>query len=136
MAHLVLNQEEFTFVKHIFTRQVMHKERTSSREIRRKDSAFKLIITIKNKLDSCAYDENIKGVAIPVDRKSARSIQSFVNVYKDTIVTMLLPGYQERISKLPEDKKEEKIRLEEYRAKLDITVDICNNVLNKIGELL
>lgn len=100
------SSEHFELVFRQINKLYEHKNRTSPREVRRKQAEYTLLKALIKKM-SVGFDADYK-----FSRKELRALQSLCVSGRQLLNQMLIPGYEDRIAK--EEKPEIKNKYEEY----------------------
>lgn len=123
---LTLNEEEFELIKRQVLRLFEHKTRGVAREVRRKETEYKLLKGVNSRLKAAGEQM--------LNRNDIRAIEGICKIGLNALQTLIIPGYTERKSKTSDVPEQE--RYQEYISKAQLTVQKYEGILVKLEALL
>lgn len=112
-----------------------HKNRTSPREVRRKEMEYKLLKAILNKMSPPPGDVNKElSLEVKFNRQELRALQALCTHGRNLLNTHIVPGYEERMKK--EEKEENKKKYQEYLDRAVVTDTLYAELLSSIESCL
>lgn len=123
---LILTQEEFDLIDRQYKKILDHKVRSSPRDARRKEDEYKLLAGLKARFTKPGSQR--------LNRNDLRAIEGICNVGKKALEELIIPGYNERISKTGDDAEKE--RYQGYIDRANLTLATYNAILIKVEAML
>lgn len=112
-----------------------HRNKTTPREVRRKEAEYKLLKSILNKMQPPPASPNQEpNLEVRFTRQELRAVQSLCVSGKKLLNELLIPGYEERMRK--EDDEKIKANYKTYLDKAEATNIMYSEILAEVDNAL
>lgn len=127
MAQVQFNDEEFTLLKRQVAKLLDHRNKSTPRDVRRKQDEYKILKSLDSKLLAA-------NTLLRLDRRDLRGAEGIAKLGLNLLQTAIIPGYQDRIAK--ESDAAQKAKLQGYADKSMEAFKIYTSILAIISKEL
>lgn len=124
------SEEQFNLIVRQLQKLYDHRNKTTPREVRRKQAEYKLLKSLLNKMIPLGAPKEMYLKDINFNRQELRALQSLCLNGRKLLNELLIPGYEERMKK--EEKEDLKERYKEYINKAAATDSMYAELLTDI----
>ena len=128
------SEEHFNIILRQVRKLYDHRNKTTPREVRRKEMEYKLLKSLLNKMEPLVKPNNMHEKDFLFSRQELRAIQSLCIQGRKVLNELIIPGYEERAKK--EEKQEIKDTYAEYQAKAEKTDVLYAEIITDLDAVL